>query len=101
MDTKAKVLDIAMNLNRIGNWAADGYIKKEKRIATFVNETSALIKTVQESTLPNNFEKTFKLFLVQYEKLKKQTHPYPKDELGWAELMMTWGNILTHRSQLI
>ena len=101
MDTKAKVLDIAMNLNRIGNWAADGYAKKEKRIAVFLNETSQLIKSIKKTTLPNNFSKTFKLFLTEYEKLKKQTHPYPKDEIGWAEIMMTWGNILTHRSQLI
>ena len=40
-NTKIKILDIAMNLNRIGNWAADGFQAKEKRILTFLDQTSA------------------------------------------------------------
>ena len=101
MDTKAKVLDIAMNLNRIGNWSADGYSLKKKRIALFLDETSQLIKTVNEVSLSDRFKKTFKTFQKEYEKLRKELHPYPKDEMAWAETMMTWGNILTHRSVLI
>lgn len=31
MSNKAKILDIAMNLNRVGNLAADDYEKKEKK----------------------------------------------------------------------
>ena len=101
MDTKAKILDIAMNLNRVGNWAADGYRPRKKRIIIFLDQTSELIKTIQEDSLSSRFRKTFKLFLLNYKKLQKQADPYPKDELAWAEVMMTWGNILTHRSSLI
>ena len=32
MELKVKILDIAMNLNRIGNWAADDFERQQKRI---------------------------------------------------------------------
>lgn len=101
MNNKAIILDIAMNLNRIGNFAADNFEKKQNRIQMFFQETSDYIQSVQHEHLPYSFKKTFFKFLKEYEKLKKELEENPKDKLVWAETMMTWGNILTHRSKLI
>lgn len=101
MDRQVEILDIAMNLNRIGNWAADGYQVKRKRILFFLNQTSDYLKSLNSSMFSNPFKKTFDRFLKEYSLLEKEGIGGPKDELFWAEKMMTWGNILTHRAKLI
>lgn len=101
MNNKAIILDIAMNLNRIGNFAADNFEKKQNRIQVFFQETSDYIQSIQQEHLPPSFKKTFFIFLNEYKKLKKELQENPQDKLAWAEAMMTWGNILTHRAKLI
>ena len=101
MDNKAKILDIAMNLNRIGNWAADDYQTKKERINLFLNETTELVKSLDAKILQSPFRKTFQDFVKDYFQLEKIGKQGPEDQLFWAEQMMTWGNILTHRSKLI
>ena len=101
MDTKAKVLDIAMNLSRIGNWAADGYDLKKERILVFLDNTNQYIQDLEKTTLPSQFKDTFNLFLKKYKILEKNGIKGPTDSDKWAEEMMTWGNILTHRSKLL
>ena len=101
MDEKSKILDIAMNLNRIGNWAADDFQGKQKRIKTFLKNTNGYIESVNEKKLPKPFKNTYKYFLKSYSVLERKGQKTPKDTMYWAEQMMTWGNILTHRSKLI
>ena len=101
MDNKQKILDIAMNLNRIGNWAADDYLGKRKRIQTFISNTSNYIETLDSSLFRTPFKDTLKDFLRHYKQLESEGLEGPKDSIDWAEKMMTWGNILTHRSKLI
>jgi len=98
MDNKAKILDIAMNLNRIGNWAADDYIGKRKRINSFLDQTSDYISSINSSSFNQPFKKTFDRFLLEYSKIEKNVKKGPENTLFWAEKAMTWGNILTHRS---
>lgn len=101
MGTKAKILDIAMNLTRIGNWAADGYQLKKKRILLFLEQTSDALNSLTPSVCPLSFRKTLNHFLNEYSGLEKAGKLGPNDELEWAEKMMTWGNILTHRAKLL
>ncbi len=101
MDTKAKILDIAMNLSRIGNWAADDYSGKKERIRTFLLGTSEYINGLDQSFFPSSFAKTFNKFMNEYSILQKEGINGPDDPIYWAESMMTWGNILTHRSRLL
>lgn len=101
MTPRDKILDIAMNLNRIGNWAADDYLGKNKRIKTFLSNTTHYIQGLETTTFPNKFNKTFARFKKEYMKLEKRGNEGPADPLYWAEQMMTWGNILTHRAKLI
>lgn len=101
MNTKAQILDIAMNLTRVGNWAADDYFSKKERIVTFLENTTQYIQSIDQSTLPSSFTGTFIEFKGQYAQLERAGYEGPKDPLYWAESMMTWGNILTHRSNLL
>lgn len=101
MDNRSKILDIAMNLNRIGNWAADGYKLKKERIKIFLDNTTQYIQDLKKETLPPKFKNTFDLFLESYKILEKTGIEGPVDSDKWAEDMMTWGNILTHRSKFI
>ncbi|MDP3988571.1 MAG: hypothetical protein Q8P80_05520 [Candidatus Levybacteria bacterium] len=101
MNNKDKILDIAMNLNRIGNWAADGYDAKKKRIILFLDQTQEYMNSLEDSEISDVFKKTLNQFIKEYKKLDKEGRSKPKDELLWAEKMMTWGNILTHRAKLL
>ena len=101
METKSTILDIAMNLNRVGNWAADDYSGKKERIRTFLDNTTAYIQNLNFSSFPPSFTGTFNDFAKQYPSLRKEGIKGPKDPLVWAEKMMTWGNILTHRSKFL
>ncbi len=101
MNNKALVLDIAMNLNRIGNWAVDNFSVKEKRINFFLDQTTGYIDSLSNSSFSDKFKKTFDKFLDDYKLLKQEVGLNPKDNEIWGEKMMTWGNILTHRSKLI
>ena len=101
METKAKILDIAMNLNRVGNWAADDYNAKKERIKAFLGNTTGYIQSLEGSDIPPSFAQTFTDFTKAYPALEKEGLKGPSDPMGWAESMLTWGNILTHRAQLI
>ena len=101
MDNRALILDIAMNLNRIGNWAVDSFSVKEKRIYFFLDQTTEYINSLNSSSFSDKFKKTFDKFLSEYKSLTQEAKLNSKDNEIWGEKMMTWGNILTHRSKLI
>ncbi|MDP2649729.1 MAG: hypothetical protein Q8P10_02700 [bacterium] len=101
MNNKAKILDIAMNLNRVGGLAIDNYEKKKKRIGIFLEETKGYINSIDESSFPISFRKTFGRFLKEYSLLEKVSIKNHDEKLRWAEEMMTWGNILTHRAKFL
>jgi hypothetical protein len=101
MNNKAKILDIAMNLNRVGNLAADDFDKKKKRISLFLEETKGYIESIDKTSLSKPFQETFDNFLKDYSLLEKENIKTDEQRLYWAEQMMTWGNILTHRVKII
>jgi len=100
MDEKHKILDIAMNLNRIGNWAADDFLGKKPRILLFMKQTSDYLNHLSPKNYPPALKNTLTLFLNEFRLMSNEVEQLP-DQLLWAEKMMTWGNILTHRAQLL
>lgn len=90
-----------MNLTRMGNWAADDYWAKQKRIATFMRQTSNDVATLRSATFGKRFERTFTKFDKEFRRLEAEAKDIPADTQTWAEQMMTWGNILTHRAKLL
>lgn len=101
MNNKTLILDIAMNLNRVGNWAADNFSAKEKRIYFFLDQTTGYINSLNNSSFSDKFRKTLDKFLEEYKLLIRESKHSSRDSQIWGEKMMTWGNILTHRSKLI
>lgn len=101
MNNKAKIMDIAMNLNRVGNMAADDYEAKKEKIEMFLEETKEYIDSIDKSSFSPSFRTTFDTFLNEYLLLEKKNLRINKDRFYWAEQMMTWGNILTHRVKII
>lgn len=98
---KQQVLDIAMNLTRMGNWAADGFDGKQKRIELFLEQTRGYVEVLQNAQFPSRFTQTMKAFRPIFAALYKEGKTKPADVEAWAERMMTWGNILTHRASLL
>lgn len=100
LSQKDIILDIAMNLCRIGNWAADDYWVKKKRLDFFLKQTSSYLKSIDQNWINPKFGKTFNKFKSHYYQLLKERQTL-KHPLVWAEKMLTWGNILTHRARLL
>jgi len=91
-NTKQTVMDIAMNLNRIGNWVADDFEANKKKISIFINNTDGYIADIQN--LNDKFKPTWSNFMEVYPEMKS----VPQNN---AENLMTWGNILTHRAKFV
>ena|SRR3989344_5460783 len=90
--TKQLVMDIAMNLNRIGNWIADGYPKNIQKINIFLKNNDEYIARIDISN--KAFQPTWNFFINKYSSMKS-------DLSDSAEDFMTFGNILTHRSKFL
>ncbi|MBU1031920.1 hypothetical protein KKE03_03305 [Patescibacteria group bacterium] len=93
MNARELTLNIAVNLGRISRWAMEG---KQIRISQFLEETAGYLKELENSPRNPRFEKTYQLFKNSFSVLKNN----PKLNYEWAEDMLTWANILTHRSKL-
>ncbi|OGD85526.1 hypothetical protein A3B51_02800 [Candidatus Curtissbacteria bacterium RIFCSPLOWO2_01_FULL_41_18] len=93
MNAQDLVLNIAVNLGRISRWAQEG---KEKRIKQFLAETQIYLDELEKVPRSRKFEKTYQNFKTKFANLKNKVD---LDEV-WAEEMLTWSNILTHRAKL-
>ncbi|MDO8341434.1 MAG: hypothetical protein Q7T59_05685 [Candidatus Woesebacteria bacterium] len=91
-EQKQLVMDIAMNLNRIGNWIADDFDRNNRKINIFIQNTDSYIGKVEG--VNSRFQKTWDFFLRSYLVAKK-------DLKNNAESLMTLGNILSHRAKFI
>jgi hypothetical protein len=91
-NTKQTILDIAMNLHRIGGWVLDGYSINENKIKVFLKNTDVYLDSL--SNLPDKFMPTWQSFSRVYPILVS-------DVKNNAENLLTWGDILTHRSKLL
>lgn len=93
MNAQELVLNIAVNLGRISRWAMEG---KEIRVRQFLSETENYLLELKKTSRGEGFEKTYEKFVCDFKKLNDKV--ILNDE--WAESMLTWANILTHRAKL-
>ncbi|MDP2941576.1 MAG: hypothetical protein Q8N85_04920 [Candidatus Omnitrophota bacterium] len=91
MNTQELVLNIAVNLGRLGRWACEG---KQNRVDQFLAETETYISQLEQSPKSPRFQRTFDIFQETFNALKRDVRLDPV----WAETMLTWANILTHRA---
>jgi len=93
MSAKDLILNIAVNLGRLGRWAME---KKPKRMKIFLLETEGFLEQLEKAPKSDRFQKTFDLFSKKFVLLKNDVQ---LDD-DWAEQMLTWANILSHRAKL-
>lgn len=93
MNAQELILNIAVNLGRIGRWACEG---RRDRLNQFLDETEAYIHQLECLPKSPRFQRTFDVFSETFNNLRSDR----AKDAAWAEMMFTWANILTHRAQL-
>lgn len=93
MNAQDLTLNIAVNLGRLSRWAMEG---KESRINQFLIETEEYLNQLESTPKNKKFQPTFDSFKKNFFQLKNNI----KLDQFWAEDVLTWANILTHRAKL-
>ena len=93
MDAKELTLNIAVNLGRLCRWAMEG---RRARVDQFLAETEGFVKALESAPKSARFMPTYEWFKKDFEVL---SHNVQMDA-NWAESMLTWANILSHRASL-
>lgn len=93
MEAREITLNIAVNLGRLSRWAMEG---RKARVEQFLAETETYLKALEEAPKSARFQPTYEWFKSEFMRLRQNVQ---MDE-DWAEAMLTWANILTHRAKL-
>jgi hypothetical protein len=93
MDAKELTLNIAVNLGRLCRWAMEG---RRSRVEQFLAETKEYLKALEAAPKSERFLPTYEWFKKDFELLSHNV----RMDADWAESMLTWANILTHRASL-
>ncbi len=93
MDAKEITLNIAVNLGRLCRWAMEG---RRARVDQFLAETEEYLKALEAAPKSPRFLPTYEWFKKDFEILSRNVQM----NADWAESMLTWANILTHRASL-
>lgn len=100
-ESKQLLLDIAMNCHRIGNWIADDYEGKKHRIDLFFSQTQEYLRRLHTAQFSPVVQAAKQSFIEAFKASRADVARPDTDRLLVAERLMTWGNILTHRSTLV
>jgi hypothetical protein len=93
MDAHEIVLNIAVNLSRLCNWAMEG---RKARVEQFLAQTEEYLKALESAPKSSRFLPTYEWFRNDFERLSHNV----RMDADWAESMLTWANILSHRASL-
>ena len=94
MEAKELTLNIAVNLGRLCRWCMEG---RRARVDQFLTETEEYVKALDAAQKSARFLPTYEWFKKDFEFLRQNV----RMDADWAESMLTWANILTHRAALI
>lgn len=90
MTNQDLILNVAVNLGRLGRWAQSG---QTSRIPQFLTDTQNYLDQLQN--IPPQFLSTYNKFLKDFVNLKSLSPNSP----DWADTAFTWAAILTHRAK--
>ncbi len=93
MDAKEIILNIAVNLGRLCRWAMEG---RKERVEQFLTQTEGYLKDLESAQKSSRFLPTYEWFRNDFERLSHNV----RMDADWAESMLTWANILSHRASL-
>ena len=93
MGAKELTLNIAVNLGRLCRWSMEG---RRARVDQFLVETQEYLKALEAAPKSARFLPTYEWFKKDFEVLSRNVQM----NANWAESMLTWANILTHRASL-
>ncbi len=93
MSAQEITLNIAVNLSRLCRWAMEG---RKERVEQFLSQTEEYLKALESAPKSNRFLPTYEWFKHDFKRLSRDVHM----DADWAESMLTWANILTHRASL-
>ena len=93
MSARELTLNIAINLGRLCRWSMEG---RKSRVEQFLTETEQYLKDLEMAEKSPKFLPTYEWFKKDFEFLKSHVQM----DADWAESMLTWANILTHRASL-
>ena len=93
MNARELTLNIAVNLGRLCRWCMEG---RRLRVDQFLAETEEYLKALEAAPKSSRFLPTYERFRKDFELLSHNVQM----NADWAESMLTWANILTHRASL-
>ena len=93
MNAKELTLNIAVNMGRLCRWSMEG---RRARVDQFLAETEEFLKDLETTPKSSRFLPTYEWFKKDFEFLRHNV----KMDADWAESMLTWANILSHRASL-
>ena len=93
MDAKELTLNIAVNLGRLCRWCMEG---RRSRVDQFLAETDEYLKALEAAPKSSRFLPTYEWFKKDFDSLSHNVQM----NADWAESMLTWANILSHRAAL-
>ena len=93
MDAREIILNIAVNLGRLCRFAMEG---RKERVEQFLAQTEEYLQALESAPKSSRFIPTYEWFRNDFQRLSRDVHM----DADWAESMLTWANILTHRASL-
>lgn len=93
MDSREIILNISVNLGRLCRWALEG---RRERVEQFLAQTQEYLTALESAPKSIRFLPTYEWFKNDFERLSHSVHM----DSDWAESMLTWANILSHRASL-
>jgi len=93
MDAREIVLNIAVNLSRLCNWAMEG---RKARVEQFLAQNEEYLKALESAPKSSRFLPTHEWFKNDFARLSRDV----RMDADWAESVLTWANILSQRASL-
>lgn len=94
---KLDILNLSVNFSRIGEWSLLYFDNRRKLIEKFISQSDELVRVIDGQKLPAKFERTWNDAKVEFVSFKSVWLKEKKRQLA-SERIMTWANILQHRS---
>ncbi len=98
-DLYIRMMDISLNLARVGNWTADNYDGKKTLILRFLVQTEQYLKELLNLPVSDEVKPTLERFAKAFYELRNE-NIHSLNKYDWAERALTWANILQHRAKL-